>query len=122
MTTSDRQWAHLRCIARLVSWAAQQEGYKLTSGDAYRDPRAFGARGETGCAGYGNEYSQHKERLAHDFNLFIGGNYRTDSGAYIDLARYWESLHPECRWGGRYSDGNHFETVAGYDNTTQEPL
>ncbi|RAP72898.1 D-alanyl-D-alanine carboxypeptidase family protein [Candidatus Erwinia dacicola] len=44
-----------------------------------------------------------------DFNLFINGQYQTDSAAYLPLGEYWESLGGT--WGGRFKsrpDGNHF--------------
>jgi len=128
MSMSDRQSRHLQLICRLILWA-NNRGCKLTSGDAFRDPRAHGKKGSgSGCAGYSSSNSQHKDRLAHDFNLFIaaerddqgfmrGGSYAQDSAAYMPIAKYWESLHPECRSGIRYHDGNHFETVPGFDNT-----
>ena len=132
MSMSDIQARHLHLICHLVRWA-HEHGYKLSSGDAYRDPRAHAKKGDgSGCAGYSSSNSQHKDRLAHDFNLFIeatettegfptGGQYATDSAAYRPMAKYWESLHPECRSGIRYSDANHFETVPGFDNT-EDPL
>jgi hypothetical protein len=24
------------------------------------------------------------------------------------LGEFWEGLHPLCRWGGRFNDGNHY--------------
>ena len=133
MSMSDTQARHLHLISKLVLWASAH-GLKLTSGDAYRDPRAHAAKGKgSGCAGYSSSNSQHKDRLAHDFNLFIlaanqghdmptvGGQYAQDSAAYKPLGVYWESLHQECRWGGRFADGNHFETAQNYSNL-DDPL
>ena len=133
MSTSDIQARHNVLIARLVLWASEN-GYKLTQGDAYRDPRGHGKKGQgSGCAGYSSSNSQHKDRMACDFNLFIesdigsdgfpvGGQYAQDSAAYKPLGVYWESLHPACRWGGRFNDGNHFETKPSYDNREDTPL
>lgn len=133
MNMSDTQARHQILIAKLVLWA-KDSGYKLTPGDAYRDPRAHAKKGQgSGCAGYSASNSQHKDRLAHDFNLFIsatrdrddflvGGQYAQDGAAYRPLAEYWESLHPECRSGLRYNDANHFETYPGYDNTKDTSL
>ncbi|HGV6771546.1 TPA: M15 family metallopeptidase, partial [Escherichia coli] len=52
--------------------------------------------------------SLHTLRLAVDFNLFINGEYQTDTDAYRPLGEYWESIGGT--WGGRFSraDGNHF--------------
>lgn len=131
--TSDRQARHNYLSARLQVWAFER-GFKLTDGDAYRPPSVYGEYGvDQGCAGYGNIRSQHKKRMARDNILFLGatmgkdgflhgGEYATQTDQYRALGRYWESLHPECRWGGRYNDGNHFETVKGYDNRTDEPI
>lgn len=59
--------------------------------------------------------SYHLEGLAFDavFDLFIEGfwEYQKSTVAYLDLGLYWESLSPNNRWGGRYSDGNHFERL-----------
>jgi hypothetical protein len=66
----------------------------------------FGEKGES--VGYGNAYSMHKDRLAHDYNLFIDGEFQTTTEAHRPLGEHWESLHPECSWGGRWEDGNHY--------------
>lgn len=134
MSTSDLQARHLHHVAVLIQWA-HSNGYKLTAGDAYRDPRAHGRYGGgSGCAGYSASKSNHKHRLAHDFNLFIdahqddyglpvGGMYAQDSAAYRPLAVYWESLDKQNKSGMRYNgDANHFETVSGYDNRKDTPL
>lgn len=47
--------------------------------------------------------------LAVDFNLFVNGQYKTDTADYLPLGEYWESLGGT--WGGRFKsrpDGNHF--------------
>ncbi|ELR1854532.1 M15 family metallopeptidase, partial [Escherichia coli O22:H8] len=58
--------------------------------------------------GKGIRNSLHTLRLAVDFNLFINGEYQTDTDAYRPLGEYWESIGGT--WGGRFSraDGNHF--------------
>ena len=48
--------------------AAPVLGFRVTFGDAYRDPRAFGKVGEDGP--YGHPSSNHKKRLAVDLNVF----------------------------------------------------
>ena len=101
----DKQKRFTRHIASLISWAYQQ-GYALTVGDAYRDPRVFGMVGV--MKGYGRARSLHKSRLAMDLNLFIDGEYMEDSESYRPLGEYWESLDADNVWGGRFNDGNHF--------------
>lgn len=105
MTLSDKQRAFTRCLALLIEYA-YQNGYELTVGDAYRDPRVFGHVGDD--VGYGNPKSCHKSRLAMDFNLFKDGKYCTRTEDHQPLGEYWETLHPLATWGGRFNDGNHY--------------
>lgn len=109
MTLGDKQRLFVRLQAQFVLWAYEQ-GYALTDGDAYRDPRLHGELGEK--LGYGHAKSCHKLRLARDYNLFkqVNGSwvYLTRTEDYEPLGRKWESMHELCRWGGRFGDGNHF--------------
>lgn len=91
-------------IGKLILFAYEQ-GYELTVGDFYRDPRLHGEHGNK--KGYGAAKSVHKLRLAGDLNLFINDEYITSSDhpAWFVLHEYWESL------GGAKSvpnDANHF--------------
>lgn len=105
MKLGDKQRAFTRMIADLIQYA-YNAGYELTFGDAYRDPRVHGKVGEK--KSYSSANSNHKNRLAVDFNLFVKGKYITsgDHPAYVDLGEYWESLGGS--WGGRFNDANHF--------------
>lgn len=103
MTLGNKQRKFTLMVAQLIQWA-YDNGYELTVGDAYRDPRLHGQVGEK--KGYGASSSCHKLRLAIDLNLFIKGVYQTSSEAYTPLGEYWESLGGS--WGGRFEDGNHF--------------
>ncbi|MDP8268275.1 MAG: M15 family metallopeptidase [Candidatus Tenebribacter davisii] len=109
MSVSKKQREFTVCCAKLVLFA-DSKGYGLTTGDGYRDPRLHGEFGEDG--GYGSKNSVHKKRLAQDYNLFIGDDYITDGDnpVYTELGEYWESLHEDARWGGRFKsvDSNHF--------------
>ncbi|MFH8134195.1 M15 family metallopeptidase [Pantoea osteomyelitidis] len=104
MKLSEHQRKFTRMIGRLITWA-YGNGYELTFGEAYRTPEQaqLNARQGKGIAN-----SLHTRRLAVDFNLFIDGEYQTDSAAYEPLGKYWESIGGS--WGGRFSkpDGNHF--------------
>ncbi|PNH99244.1 M15 family metallopeptidase [Vibrio diazotrophicus] len=105
MTLGDKQRVFTRMIADLIVFAYEQ-GYELTFGDAYRDPRVHGNIGEK--KSYSSASSNHKQRLAVDLNLFVKGEYITngDHPAYVALGEYWESLGGS--WGGRFDDANHF--------------
>jgi len=103
MGLGTRQRQFTRMVGLLIEWA-YQNGYELTFGDAYRDPRVFGHIGEK--KGYGRSKSNHKERLAIDFNLFKDGKYLTATEDHKPLGEYWESMGGS--WGGRFNDGNHY--------------
>jgi len=60
------------------------------------------------------EKSLHYEGLAVDIDLFKGDAYLTGTGDHKPFGMFWESLDVSCRWGGRFSDGNHYAvTYAG---------
>lgn len=105
MTLGAMQRKFARLVPRLID-KAHELGYEVTLGDAFRDPRVFGAVGEK--KGYGHSRSAHKQRLAIDLNLFKDGKFLESSEAHKPLGEWWEALDPDCRWGGRFSDGNHY--------------
>lgn len=103
MTLGQKQRHFTRLVGLLIEYA-YQNGFELTFGDAYRDPRLHGEMGVK--KSYSSAKSNHKIRLAVDFNLFKEGKYLTATEDYTKLGEYWESLGG-C-WGGRFNDGNHF--------------
>lgn len=107
MSTGKKQEEFVHALADLYGYA-REKGYGLTLGDGYRDPRLHGKFGES--KGYGHKHSMHKVRLAQDLNLKLEGVYIKDSEhpVYLELGEFWESLHPDARWGGRFGDANHF--------------
>lgn len=107
MTLGQKQRLFTKLVAQLIQYAYAQ-GYELTLGDAYRDPRVHGDVGVK--KSYSSANSVHKQRLAIDLNLFKDGQYLTTTEAHKPLGEYWKSLHPLCRWGGDFStpDGNHY--------------
>lgn len=107
LTLGQKQRLFTKLLAQLIEYAYSQ-GYELTLGDAYRDPRVHGDIGVK--KSYSSANSSHKERLACDLNLFKDGVYLTTTEAHKPLGAYWKSLHPDCRWGGDFSapDGNHY--------------
>ncbi|EBR0084948.1 M15 family peptidase [Salmonella enterica subsp. enterica] len=104
MTLSEKQSLFTVMIGQLILFA-DQHGLRLTFGEAYRTPEQAALNTKKGS---GIKNSLHTQRLAVDFNLFINGQYKTDSRDYLPLGEYWESLGGA--WGGRFSkpDGNHF--------------
>lgn len=86
-----------QAIARLILYATQQ-GYQITLGDAYRDPRVT----------YGHPKSTHRVRLAVDLNLFREGKYLPETKDHALLGAWWKQQHSLARWGGDFGDGNHY--------------
>ena len=86
--------------AKLILWA-NDNGYDVTLGDAYRDERCD----------YGHPRSLHRKRLAIDLNLFRDGRYVQHTEDYKPLGVFWESLGGS--WGGDFNDGNHFSFEHG---------
>lgn len=112
MSIGEQQRLFVRFVAQLVEYAYSQ-GYELTFGDAYRDPRLAQLNAQQGR---GIVNTLHSQRLAIDFNLFKDGQYLPKSEDYFDLGYFWKGLHPLCCWGGDFKptpDGNHFSMTYG---------
>ena len=84
---------------------AYNNGYELTFGEAWRTPEQARLNAVRGT---GTASSLHIDRLAIDLNLFRNGKWLTNSEDHRPLGEYWESLAPDCKWGGRFGDGNHY--------------
>ncbi len=99
MTLREQQSKFSRLLADLIIHACDL-GYEITFGDVWALDRH-------------SENSLHYDRLAADLNLFKGGRYLFRTVNHEELGKYWESLDPDCRWGGRLEakDGNHYEMV-----------
>lgn len=110
MTLGEKQRRFAGMVGRLIVFA-YDNGYEITLGDAYRDPRVHGDMGEK--RGYGAASSLHKLRLAVDLNLFKDGVYLTRTEDHAELGAFWESMGGT--WGGRFStpDGNHYSLQHG---------
>lgn len=113
MTLGDKQRLFAQLIGEFLVWCYQND-YEVTFGEAQRIKAQALANAASG-AGISN--SLHLIRLAIDLNLFLDSSleadedvYQPNSEAYRPLGEKWESMHPLCRWGGRFKrpDGNHF--------------
>lgn len=102
MTLRQKQSKFVKMVGNLIEWA-YANGYELTFGEALRTQEQANRNAATGK---GISNSLHLIRLAVDFNLFINGEYKTDTPSYQPLGEYWESIGGS--WGGRFNDGNHF--------------
>ena len=96
MTLGAKQRLFVSLVPRLIDYAYSL-GYELTFGHAWRtDPNI------------GLPTSNHRVRLAIDFNLFKDGVYLRTTEAHRKLGEFWEGLHELCAWGGHWGDGNHY--------------
>ena len=110
MSLRETQSEFAALVPRLIDKAIEL-GFAVTLGDAYRDPRVHGALGTK--MGYGHAKSAHKQRLAIDLNLFVGGEFQDSTEAHRALGEWWEQQHSLARWGGRFNDGNHYSFEVG---------
>ena len=94
-TLREHQSKFATLVAHLILFA-NKRGYEVTLGDAYAKDGHM-------------RNSLHYSRLAIDLNLFRGDRYLDETVDHEELGMYWESLDPNCRWGGHSNDGNHYE-------------
>jgi len=107
MTLRERQEIFARNVGKLIEYIFEH-GYTCTLGEAHRTPEQAEWYA---VKGIGIRDSLHCKRLAIDLNLFRDGVYLRYDRDYQPPGDYWETLHPCNRWGGRFSDGNHFEMM-----------
>lgn len=105
MKLGEKQELFMRLLPRLID-KAHELGFEIRGGDLFRDPRVHGQHGEK--KGYGNKNSVHKLKIAIDLNLFKDGKFLQSTEDHRELGEWWEKQHPDCRWGGRFNDGNHY--------------
>lgn len=104
LTLRQKQSLFVRLVGLLID-EAYSRGYEMTFGEALRTPEQAKINAATGK---GISNSLHRDRLAIDFNLFKNGDFLSKSEDHRPLGEWWEKLHPLCRWGGRFNDGNHY--------------
>lgn len=86
-----------RYIAQLINYMIEQ-GY---------EPRL----GKEGVPHMKN--SLHYEGLAVDIDLIRDGIYLDATSDHKQFGEFWESLDPDCTWGGWFNDGNHYSVTYG---------
>lgn len=104
VTLRERQSIFVKLVAQLIQKATEM-GYELSFGETYRTPEQAILNAK---AGKGTKNSLHCDRLAIDLNLFKDGRFLGSTEDHRKLGEWWEKLHPDCRWGGRFNDGNHY--------------
>ena len=93
----ERQELFAKLYPQLLIYI-QLKGYQIRLGDTYARE---GHR----------ENSNHYIKLAGDINLFKGGKFLILTDDHREFGEFWEKLHPLCRWGGRFDDGNHYSII-----------
>lgn len=118
MKLSDKQRIFTKNIAKLIHFAYEQ-GIELTFGEAWRTHEQQMIYVQSGKSQ--TMRSNHLRRLAVDFNFFKDGNLTYKWNDVKPIGDYWESLHPDNRWGGDWNkndrkdgfiDTPHFEMNA----------
>ena len=108
MALSPKQQRFAYLLGVLLVWIHSHKVWAVTFGEAHRPRRMVRYYVKVGL---GSRFSLHPKRLAVDLNLFINGKYQASTKAHEPIGKFWESLDPKCRWGGRFKrkDGNHYE-------------
>ena len=98
MRLSEKRVLFSSMIAKLVHTLNNEFGMHVAFGDV---------RPESQSGHMSN--SLHYEGLAADLILYDNDwSYCTKTEQYKVIGDLWESLHPNCHWGGHFNDGNHF--------------
>lgn len=112
MKLSEAQNLFAQLFPSLLTYAnnlADENGWLITIGDVFRDPRVHGVYGEK--KSYASSKSNHKLKLAIDINIIDRMNNKLlGAEAHKPLGEFWKNLHELCEWGGdpdRY-DANHY--------------
>lgn len=118
MRLSKKQRIFSANVAMLITYAFSM-GLELTFGEAFRPQEMqdiYYRRGQSQL-----RWGNHQRRLAVDFNVFKNDRLTYDFYDLKPLGDYWESLHPQNRWGGDWNkndipdgflDTPHFEMNA----------
>jgi len=112
MKLSEKQRIFTRNIAKLIAYAYDELCFELTFGEAFRTNEQQLIYVQSGRSKTMD--SNHMKRLAVDFNVFKNGNLTYDWKDIKPLGDYWETLHPQNRWGG---DWNKNDVKDGFIDT-----
>jgi len=112
LSVRNKQSIFLKNVAKLILWAFDN-GYELTGGELYRTAEQHAINVSKGLSKATR--SKHMDRLAIDLNLFINGEFKTDTQSHKPLGAYWCSLHPLNRWGGDFNNDGNLTTNDAWD-------
>jgi hypothetical protein len=109
MTLGEKQRLFSRLLPKLLHYIHGQ-GYDVALAEGYVGLSVNKPTEDTPHLRSGG----HFQKIAQDLDLFhldpeTGRiEYLRETDAHQTFGEYWESLHPLCRWGGRFADGNHY--------------
>jgi hypothetical protein len=109
MSLSQEQAAFLLDACKLIEYATAT-GWTVTGGELFRTAEQQEIYFKAGKSKTMN--SNHLRRLAIDLNFLKDGKPVWDKAALQNVGQFWESLHPQNRWGGNFkslTDVPHFE-------------
>ena len=106
MTLKQRRSIFSLNFAKLIIWINEQPGYTCGICEVMRTPEQAAIYAKKGV---GIIHSLHLDSCAGDLAIWLNGVYVESTDGYKFAGDYWESLHPQNRWGGRFKDGDHFE-------------
>lgn len=112
MNKSESQRKFMQLFGLLINWA-YANGYELVGGELKRSNEQQAIHRKTGATK--TVYSTHQDCLAIDLSVFKNNVYLTHTQDYLPLGEFWESLHPECVWGGRFGDRPDTAKIEGWD-------
>lgn len=128
MSKLEARLLFLVCLGRLLLFSSGLN-IRAMLYEFYRSPAEQKKKVDAGLSKVG--HSQHQDWLAVDFVIMRGevADWSHSIGdEYEKLGVYWESLHPLCRWGGRFGrddatgkpgwDAGHFELSSKWKETT----
>ena len=113
MKLSDQQFEFAKDSLLLELWMIRQ-GYKFTYGEAWRSDDTQKIYYEKGLSDV-KERGPHGDRLAKDYNIWVGDMLTYEKVLLMPIGAYWKSLDPENIWGGDFRvpngewDVGHFE-------------
>lgn len=103
----ERRELLAECLVKLIVFA-HSEGFTVTIEEVKRSKAQAAANA---AAGTGIKNSLHLDGLAVDLNLYKDGKWLSKTEDHSLLGAYWKALHPLCRWGGDFNDGNHYSVT-----------
>lgn len=102
MTYRQARVEFSRLIARLLLYMNGTPGYEAAYAEGMDRKTAKDPTSDH------MDKSLHELGLAQDIDLYLQGQYIRTTEGHARFGEVWESMHPLCRWGGRFGDGNHY--------------